>query len=281
MCMADVTFVNYVVQHKESLSEILHTMGYKKIYGKNGILNKVIALNNLNDRANVIHPGQTIKIPDVEMIAPVERSVASLPSIVVENNISQEKISGTLFVKSMQFTSHGSDLGGYTANIETEKYYGLKLDSTFNSYNAFISISSLKFSTTDSSVTVAGQNHTNLEFGLVNNYLVNPQMFIKYGVESRRIFYTNAITYNNFTIKTENAIQPMLGVNYKLINFSLLPIMTFNSGIPTKFSGNEVRLSSEYGQKRIIQFGTSYSTYEIENNKNSTLVFDISIKTDF
>jgi len=278
---AQEEFFKYEVKRQDTLSHILYELKFPKIYGKNGYLKKVVALNNLNGQENNLSPGQVIVIPkysliennrDLASVQVVEKNKEEIKEEVKFTKKFKETFHFSFFLKSLELKSKGSDLGGYNATVGTKDFYGIKLSTKYDGSEAFTSFSKVKFETRGANVSVVGSEVSFFEFGLSKKIEISNRIFASLGAESRKIFYTKAYTQNNFKIESQGSLSPKAEIKFGDLKVEYLPILS---------SGYEVRLFSQYGDKVQVKYGVSHAEYKIQNNENRSLSFEMSVEVGF
>lgn len=195
----------YVVQKGENLSNILHKLNKKPIYGHEGSIRKVTQINNIENQ-NLIHPGQKIVIPDT--LAEKE-CIPEFIFIPTAANTLNYSISATIELGSVNFVSR-SKSGELNLPMGTNTLY-LNFKRSMPEYdtNFFTSANMLKIPE-DISFKIQPKNKLlfQAEINIGKKY---NSLYINGGVGLQDIL---GITKTNNTLTISKSLTPYISTSF-------------------------------------------------------------------
>lgn len=226
---------SHVVQPKDTLSEVLYSLGLTPIYGKDGYLTLILKKNPwlIQNQGNLIKPGEVISLEQMLQVIQTDvplKTPASITEPTQENESSvpintQNKIHNsdlpselTIGIHQGSVTIHGTDEYKTNGTLNSSNLYGAHLEwSPKINEKASIAIGSnyqsVKFNTALTR-TLKNKNLNLNSYYISGQYKFQPtwQLELKLG-QSDQIYY-RATDLNTIEINTNSVFQTQAAIKY-------------------------------------------------------------------
>jgi hypothetical protein len=264
----------YVVKNGDTLSGITYENISAKVYGKDGSLNKLLALNPHIKNPDRIFPGQVISLSEVDKLAEVptmERNIATNDSEIAPEASTLFKrgalVALTPFYNITNISATDNTTG--SESIVASKYYVGVNASYIQEWNKdFQTAINLKLASiafeepTSSTKTLQDASKFLSTIGLETNHNAAEKVHLKLGLSYGKELFIRAASTQSTAVDAVNIPSISSKISYIIKDLSPLTLgvsASYSAKMPTKVDTYKVKFGHEYGASLYLKQLTGYS----------------------
>jgi LysM repeat protein len=261
----------YIVQKDDTLSSIAYKNISTKVYGKDGSLEAILALNPQIKDSNFIKPGQFINIGEIKNVAavviPTVRNIAEDSQNYVEVNNSEMADNDTLSFKGVALwaltpfynitnLSATDNVTGSDSVVASKYHVGINASYVQDWSKDFqtainLKLASIAFEEPASSTNTLKDTSKFLStIGLETNHNLSEKTHLKLGASYGKELFIRAASTTSTAIDAVNISSISSKLSYDIKDLSPLTLgvsVSYAAKMPTKVDTYKLKFGHEYG----------------------------------